>query len=26
VNTATKAQDRRSLLAEQIDSLNERFW
>lgn len=25
VNTATKAQDRRSLLAEQIDSLNERF-
>lgn len=25
VNTATKAQDRRSLLAEQFDSLNERF-
>lgn len=25
VNTATKAQDRRSLLAEQIDSLSERF-
>ncbi len=25
VNTATKAQDRRSLLAEQIESLNERF-